>query len=237
MAHPHPQLFFSPHPDDIAYSAFGSLWPAAPHEPFLITVFSQSCWTFRSPIDSALRFHVTAARREEDIRFAAFCGARLAHLGYPDSSLRCGIAGSEYARRPAEDPLFGEVRSAIAEIVRAAPGATLHAPLGTSRHVDHLMVRDAILDVAARHPIVLFEDLPYSDAWTDEEIRTHAASIGAPVALVTDITSIWPAKVHAIGLYESQLEADTIERIRHHALRVGSHRARCERNWPVEWHG
>lgn len=114
------QIFFSPHPDDIAYSCFGSveqgrgatrsgsrnkrkedsrggIHPWSREEQVIVTVFNKSrCANgevgYRLGQDVET---VTPARQAEDEAFAASMGCRLISLGFGDSSAR-----DEPSRRP-----------------------------------------------------------------------------------------------------------------------------------------
>ncbi|HYO71275.1 MAG TPA: PIG-L family deacetylase, partial [Archangium sp.] len=178
------QLFFSPHPDDIALAAFASLLRVPPGvPPAVISVFTQSCWEFVLPVDRTRALAVTSRRLEEDLRFARASGADLVHLGFRDTSLRLS-PGVEDRRPSAEDPLFPAVQVALREVLEnEAPDAVCHVPLGISGHVDHLMVRDAVLVLrGGARGVVFYEDLPYCEQYTEEEIAAFVRALGLELA-------------------------------------------------------
>jgi deacetylase len=231
------QLFFSPHPDDIALAAFASLLRVSPGGPrALISVFTQSCWEFVLPVDRTRALAVTSRRLEEDLRFARFCGADLVHLGFRDTSLRLS-PGVEDRRPSAADPLFPAVGAALRSLLEnEAPDVVCHVPLGISGHVDHLMVRDAVLALRGdARGVVFYEDLPYCERHTEEEIAAFVRALGLGLAPhLLELGAEWPAKVKAMRLYESQLEAKTIPAIERYARRLGAGRGMAERVWKVD---
>lgn len=231
------QLFFSPHPDDIALSAFASMLRVPPGVPWaLISVFTQSCWEFVLPVDRTRAFAVTSRRLEEDLCFARAWGASLVHLGFRDTSLRLS-PGVEDRRPSAADPLFPAVQAALRDVLEnEAPDVVCHVPLGISGHVDHLMVRDSILALrGGARGVVFYEDLPYCEQYTEEEIAAYVRALGLGLAPhLLDLGAEWPAKVKAMRLYESQLEAKTIPVIERYARRLGAGRGMAERVWKVD---
>lgn len=228
-------VFFSPHPDDIAYSAFASLARVPAGEPrTLVTVFSRSCWSFRAPVEPGQALAVSARRLEEDLRFARAQGAALVPLGFRDTSLRGLPEGGEYRRSAAEDPLYPALVAELRQVLEGeGPGVVCHVPLGLGGHVDHLLVRDAVLALrGGARGVSFYEDLPYAEACGEEEIAAHVRSlrVGAPLEpCVLELD--WAAKVEALRMYESQLEASTVPRLERHARRVASGRGLAERVW------
>jgi deacetylase len=233
-------VFFSPHPDDIAFSAFASLVRVPAGVPrALVTVFSQSCWSFCSPVEPGQALAVSARRLEEDMRFARAQGVALVHLGLRDTSLRGLPAGGEYRRSAEEDPLYPALVAELRQVLEGeGPEAVCHVPLGLGGHVDHLLVRDAVLALrGGARGVSFYEDLPYAEGYGEEEIAGHARSlrVGAPLEpCVLELD--WPGKLEALRMYESQLEASTLPRIERHARRVAASRSLAERVWRVAAH-
>lgn len=103
----------------------------------------------------------TSLRAKEDEAFARKIGSDLVWLGFPDSSAR-----DEPSRRPdltqkalsskqgtmierVDHEIYDDVRLALIPIVKNAVqcGAQMHIPLGVGSHIDHWMVRVAILSI------------------------------------------------------------------------------------------
>lgn len=230
-------LFLSPHPDDIAFSAFASLVRVPPGETrTLVTVFSRSCYTYAAPGVREEALTISSRRMEEDSRFARAHGAEWVPLGFADSSLRPLRAGEEYRRASGEEPLYPSVLAKLRGLLEAAgPEAVCHVPLGISQHVDHLMVRDAVLALrGGPQGLVFHEDLPYAERHTEEQVRDFVHALGVEPPLESErveLTRSWDAKRRAVRMYESQLEPDTLERLERHARRVASGGGLAERVW------
>ena len=227
-------VFLAPHPDDISFSAYGSLmrlWAGAPR--LLITVFSTSCWTFLTAPRRENWREVTARRLEEDTAFAAACGCRHLSLGLRDTSLRDYRGGREYVTRPAKDPASLEaeevLRAALADVPERA---VLYVPLGISHHLDHLIVRDAARRLRPGGPLVFYEDLPYVEGKTEGEIVAFARSFDAGLEpRKIDLGTLWTGKVRGMEFYASQLEPQTIGLITAYADRIGEDGGKAERTW------
>jgi len=229
-------IFLSPHADDICFSSFFAIAGLAGRETKIITVFSESCWTFRAAPNQDMRTEVTAARHKEDIAFAEYVDAALLTLDLPDSSLRYPLgSGGEYKTNV--DSILPVVRNRIAELVQQHKGTlSVFAPIGISRHIDHLLVRDAALDLfRGRAELVLYEDLPYAARLTPHEIAKFVQGTGLTLTEIRfseNCTS--RSKRVALTLYPSQLETTTVNEILDHAESLMRCGGLYERAWRVE---
>ncbi len=175
-------LFLSPHFDDVALSCGGYVreCAAAGESVTVVTVCAGAPGD--APLSPfALAQHrrwgnprdPIAVRAAEDRRAVRLLGAHHVHLSIPDAI---------YRRKPNGMPLVHSNRSLfgrgyvletalvdeVARQVRAlAPRkrrATIVAPLGTGRHVDHLLTRDATLGLRALgYTVWWYEELPYAE--------------------------------------------------------------------------
>lgn len=129
----------------------------------IVTVFSKSRCA-NGEIGARLNRDVeatTTLRADEDHAFARSIGCDLLQLGFPDSSARDepsrrpdlaeavmkGAPGSKL--RHVDHYIYEDVRRALEPIVWMAirAGAKIHLPLGVGCHVDHWMVRVAVLSI------------------------------------------------------------------------------------------
>jgi deacetylase len=232
-------IFLSPHADDICFSSFWAIAGIAPKTAQIVTVFSESCWTFRSAPNLDIRAEVTAIRHKEDIAFAKYVHAEYTTLGLPDSSLRYPLgSGGEYIIEA--DDMLPEVRQRITESVQHCEGAlSVFAPIGVSQHVDHLLVRDAALDLfQGRAELVLYEDLPYAARLTPDAIAEFVRGTKLTLSELRFVESgTRLSKRAALALYPSQLEATTACEILCHAESLVHNGASSERAWRVEFEG
>ena len=237
MNHVKINYFISPHPDDICYSAFGSLMSVPGHEPKrIVTVFSKSCWTYlRTPSPANWR-EVTAQRLKEDEAFARSSGCDLVHLGLKDTSLRGYQGGREYLVRPDEDPVSAEVEHRLGRVIAVdAERSVFYVPIGISNHLDHLIVRDALIRILKiLDNFIFYEDLPYACEKSEEEIANFARSLCMSLTpRMVPLSGLWAGKLEGIRTYASQLEPDTITRIASYADRLGGQGEKAERVWSV----
>jgi LmbE family N-acetylglucosaminyl deacetylase len=160
-----------------------------------------------------------AQRRAEDVAVLDGLGVRHVHLGHPDALFRrrrdpSGLLGRAGRVLPELDhryPTFRfdidlgrlsrgdrELREEITEEVAArARNASVFAPLGVGRHVDHLLARSAGEHLRA----VLYADFPY----TARAPHAEAAVAGElrPWAWTADLA----AKAPIIAGYRTQVDA------------------------------
>jgi deacetylase len=170
-------LFLSPHPDDICFSSFLACALPIPNK-CILTVFSQSRFWINPCLQFSTPQAVSDARLQEERAFASAIGAELVVLGLTDTSVRYAVAGIEYSRVPAEDPLFCVFQRHWHHFIAERPGFdTIFVPLGISEHIDHLICRDVVMSSQPTQRIVLYEDLPYVAARTDSEIQAFAVDL------------------------------------------------------------
>jgi LmbE family N-acetylglucosaminyl deacetylase len=181
-------MFVSPHLDDAVLSCGALLTQLArTNSVTVLTVFSSA----RPPAKWApsarneLRNHGAADamtyfedRRAEDIAALTEVGAKWIHLGFTDAPFRrvgetagkdngraaypsfhLNIARGWIARSDAT--LAAKVGVKVREAVSANEVTAVFAPLGTGRHVDHLITRNAV--AASGIDAVYYSDFPYSE--------------------------------------------------------------------------
>lgn len=126
----------------------------------IVTVFDKSRCA-NGAIGASLRHCVketTAMRRREDEAFAKSVGAKLISLGLSDTSARdegsrhpellaAAASRNTASRLSVDHPMFDVVKERIKPIVQWAVKnhATIHIPLAVGCHIDHWMVRVAVL--------------------------------------------------------------------------------------------
>ncbi len=93
--------------------------------------------------------------------------------------------------------------------------ACIYAPLGVGNHVDHQAVRNWALELHRHLPWValkLYEEYPYTETpGAVETALQHYATLNPPLELDVEVMSVSEAdaeaKIHAVGLYDSQLSS------------------------------
>ncbi|KAJ6441064.1 hypothetical protein O9K51_06858 [Purpureocillium lavendulum] len=241
------KIFLSPHPDDVAYSCFGSI--AHPPPPradgtLIVTVFSVSKTAAALPEEQKNPDTVTSLRKSEDEAFAKAQGCQIAMLGFPDSAMRDEPNGGGPAAisEATKHPLFNEVKSAIAKTIAPAIGrASIYIPLGILGHVDHRMVRDAVQQIAAESNVpgalpglIYYEDLPYAAFATATDIRKLARAVISQSAVPYDVSlkGLAGRKRIAVQGYSSQATPYILQTLDEYASSISADRLpHTERLW------
>lgn len=235
-------LLLSPHRDDAAFSLTLSIarWLALGHRITIMNVFSRSSYAPFSDADTVHEndrlTYVSALRRREDESFARHMpGATPANLKFVDLNLkdapirlRCDPSSvCELAVDP-NDTAFAKLQKSLATHLEGK--GALVAPLGIGKHVDHRVVREAVLSFATDLPIAFYEDLPYAAETEDAGLREGLEPVlvdGMGSALRGRYAEPGEFKRRMVALYGSQIDAGQGEAIAGFCLRSGG----AERLW------
>ncbi|MEI7031014.1 PIG-L deacetylase family protein [Streptomyces pratensis] len=167
-------------------------------------------------------------RRREDRAALTLLGAAHVSLGFTDAALRASGGRYRYSSAPrvrgprhADDaPLAVELSAALHSC--CPPGVRVHGPLAAGRHVDHVLVREAV-ERLGRPDTAWYEDFPYP-----LRHRDHAG-------MAADYTPLTPMEIDAwlagAAVYASQAQAlfDGTDRLREALLaRVRAHGAAAQ---------
>jgi len=249
-------LFISPHFDDVALSCGG--WVAAlaragervtvvtvcaarPGDAPLSRFAQQQHRQWGEPRDPI------GTRLREDGKAARMARAQTAYLDVPDAI---------YRRKPNGRPLvtsgrtlFGRgyqmetaLMAGVTRQIRAlAPSrrrTTIIAPLGTGRHVDHLLTRDAARALlAAGYRVLWYEDFPYAEK-RGSVARARRAFGDAAWAYNTHAIDV-RRKIRVIAAYVSQMRstfrgpADMARRVEAYAQQAAGGDGYAERIWAI----
>jgi LmbE family N-acetylglucosaminyl deacetylase len=225
----------SPHPDDVAFSAAGVVTALAEVAPVaVVTVFTGNVWAPNLPADERTPERVSPLREREDAAYCRAAGCERLGLGFDDAGLRGYDDLSERLEaRPEDAAVAARVAEVLAPLLR--PCTTLLCPLALGEHVDHRIVRDAVLGPARRLglPVLFYEDLPYARHLEEAEIdagrRRVAPEAGAVVVPLSG--AAWERKVRQVSLYRSQLRPEDLDDLEAHARRTAGGAGRAERVW------
>lgn len=243
-------LFVSPHWDDAVMSAGGLLAARADAacEDALLTVFAEV------PVPPFSRFSrgfhtacglgddIGERRAAEDRAAAAVLGVRLLQGDVLDAIYRRGPSGGwlydgegrTFGPRAADDDVLPRVREVVAAAVRERMPDLMLAPFGIGDHVDHLLVREAVVSYGRERgiPVLLWEDQPYA-----LRHRVPGAPGGVEVAIGDEA---WGRKIEATAAYASQLRMlfepgeDWAAEFDRHSRWLGAAGRRAERYWPAD---
>jgi LmbE family N-acetylglucosaminyl deacetylase len=194
----------SPHLDDVAFSCGGVLgvlrragWHVRVATVFTATVTPLSQFALACQLDKGLDVDVDymALRRAEDAEAMRCLGVvDTRHLDLPEAPHRgYGSAPELFAGRRPDDGVGTAVGEVLAPLVAGAD--VVLGPQGLGGHVDHLVVRDALL--ALDLPLLVYRDTPYA---TRLSVSGHE-----PDEVAVDIGVALGDKLAACAAYASQL--------------------------------
>lgn len=239
-------LFISPHLDDVALSCGGFVARLVRNgeSVTIATLHTADAPTDRPLSESARRLHAQWAlgdqpyryRREEDLQACAVLGARAVHLGLDDAIYRYDAQGQPLyvenfiggAVHPHDwEVHLPRVREALKPLIRQA--RTVYCPLALGRHVDHVIVRQAVEQlVDSAQPLIYYEDFPYAHrAESADSSDLTAGMFPGTVALEEEEVAL---RLQAIACYRSQLkelfgdEATMQRSVREYVARIGGER-------------
>ena len=222
-------LVIEPHYDDACFSYAGTM--VAQRAEFdslcVLTIFSRSAYTANgygafAEAGSATEV-VSALRKAEGMRFAAAIDAESEACDLPEALLR-GYA--ETSAEPRADDLIecrGRIQEAVSTMLARRCVDRLSFPLGAASHLDHKIVGDALLDIAADTPALLehsevyaYRESPYAfDDPLSVSARVSRVERQWPVTLtpiLQDTTDVMGQKLRLMGLFASQL-SDELSKI------------------------
>ncbi|MBV9300758.1 MAG: PIG-L family deacetylase [Acidobacteriaceae bacterium] len=217
----------SPHRDDVPFSLYLCLsrWCSLPIQVNVVTVFTVSEYAPRANLSEtgreAVRSAVTYLRRREDRRVFNLIDKRIKvqPLNLLDATLRLGINVDSVCKASEGNTAgtYSEVDALSNCFKRFLLRALVLAPLALGDHVDHLIVRAAVIKSSAPHKLAFYEDLPYA-AWVTtasvrETIHQIEQTTNAPLKpFIVRHKSQISRKREVIRQYKSQISgADAAE--------------------------
>ncbi len=251
-------LYLSPHFDDAALSCGGLIRQLVLEETqvLVVTIFAgEPPPADISPFAAGMHArwgdvaHRATVRREEDRKAMDLLGANYLHLEYPDAIYRS--AGGSFLYASNED-LFGPLRpedtGLVSQVAASVDGmgpfrdTTIYAPLAVGNHVDHQLVRDAILSLdAPPSTVVFYEDYPYVE---EPGALTQALEALRPEQWELELREFdeqcLKTKIVSIGAYQSQMatlfgsEQATAQRVRDYVRAVSPEHRLAERYWRLK---
>jgi LmbE family N-acetylglucosaminyl deacetylase len=224
-------LVLSPHRDDAAFSLSLSIdhWISVGHRVTLLNIFTRSLYAPYSDADTvhhnARLAYVSALRKREDEAFlASLPGMTMIDLNVEDAPIRLSCDSAIVCDMEVDpnDPAMPEIREAlISQVGAVLPVDALVVPLALGHHVDHRIVRDAVLPFTTHLPTAFYEDLPYATregVRTDftrflEDASTRLHEALHPVLIHGTRSQPTAFKLKIATLYASQIEMQLAETI------------------------
>jgi LmbE family N-acetylglucosaminyl deacetylase len=223
-------LLLSPHSDDIAYSLCGRLLADGIRLEacVMVTVFSISQFAPYANPPLADTAAITAFRADEDWAFARAVGLQRIELGLCEAPIRDGITNVDdlFTRECLGHPYLGTLITKLRPVLTAADWSEIYLPLGLGGHIDHLMLKEAVLHSGIKAQRVRFyEDLPYAGEMTEVEYHAEIARLAA--GLTSELTPMdaWvERKLALLRLYSSQVAQKDLQFVLNLTARIGGER-------------
>ncbi|MEH3118992.1 MAG: PIG-L family deacetylase [Methylorubrum populi] len=209
-------LAISPHLDDAAFSAGGTLARLAARgwQVVMVTVFTASVanphgFALACQLDKGLAPEVDymALRRDEDRAAAEALGiGEPVHLPFREAPHRgYGSAPDLFARLRPDDRIGPNLADAFERLMADTGPDLILAPQAVGGHVDHVQVVRAFRGAQPPLPVLWWRDFPYTvrDAEPKEPLR--AVFEGLPEQVVRLDGEAGRRKAEACGAYGSQI--------------------------------
>jgi len=210
-------IYLSPHLDDASLSAGGWIYEQT-QKNIPVEIWTIMCGyppdTQLSPFAQYMHNawgmetaeQVVRGRRLEDLNSAKILGATAQHFDFLDCIYRRDIAGNWLYDSIFIDPLPQEeyLPKQIADEIlsRLKPDDKLVAQFGIGKHVDHVIVRQAV--ELLNQPVLYVADIPYLFK-TPDHLNPHTVGMKENVEMVSETgIHVW---VEAVAAYESQILA------------------------------
>ncbi len=248
-------LIFSPHRGSAAMALPVAIahWLSQGHRVTLLTVFSRS---LEAPFSDADTVHpndrltyVSAMRRKEDEQFQRLHPKLIMlDLNLKEAAIRHRISAEDTFSLPASpaDTAVEKIQKALAKLASGPASAvqSLVLPLGLGEHLDHRVVRDAVLSAERSRelPIAFYEDQPFAAQMS--KTQTQEPRVALPRLADFDLSRYQPRLVGSenarsiraktLALYASQLDEQlAAETIAGAATHQDSDRIWTAPEWPV----
>lgn len=176
---------------------------------------------------------VSALRKEEDKAFNQYLGSaiQVTNLELLDAPLRNSYIHLFHPFNENELELIGQLKNYTLENV----DGLLLCPLALGNHIDHILCLEAVIQVYPKIKIVFFEDLPYANRISFDEIKSHVNNLAKRLdkkldSFISDLDKCTIDKNHAIHLYKSQVDEEICAEIIAHQNALNGERLWGETN-------
>lgn len=213
-----PYVIFSPHCDDALLALGGHIIQNDGAE--VVTLFGTCAWTVQSQVSNSEE--ITRLNREEEQ--AALLEASCTSYCYdlPEVLLRGYRKWDTRKIHKADDSIRADVEKLVKNHIR--PSSTLFIPLAVEGHVDHRLVKAALLNlmpyIRSRDcKVYLYEDLPYS--WY-EDPQAYVSVLKRSWEVSEEVLKIdayLEKKLALLSMYETQLSCKELTMVKEYSQR------------------
>lgn len=226
-------FILSPHIDDAAFGLALTISRCAGNKipVTIINCFTVTKWTAIA-VENKEVASVSLLRKTEDALFYKTINPNISitNLDLLDAPLRNGYIFQEQPFQPDEIELINQLEQLLKQHV----DGILFCPLGIGHHIDHAICRAAVLKLYNDLPVIFYEDLPYANRISQQQIETHIKDLEQElgVSLLHHIDGLLNCtidKEQAVRLYRSQMNDEIASEIVAHLNAI-----KGERLWGEE---
>lgn len=208
------KVILAPHSDDFCFSLCGNMLL---HPSFrIINIFSKDDdFTLSSNLKSNDKIKY---RKEEDLLISKLLDSEILFLDYPSEFLRGYINWNDSPNPTLDKPYITKLKKIILSL-----NEEIYCPLGVGNHVDHILVRDVVIQLMLdnklnKKKVKFYEDLPYSGKYSVEyAINEIQNKIGDLEKQDLEITSVINKKIYLCSLYLTQINEKSLSLIKDYA--------------------
>ncbi|MCW3106602.1 MAG: LmbE family protein [Segetibacter sp.] len=234
MNNPSKIFILSPHIDDAAFGLALTISKCANNNipVTIINCFTVTRWTAIA-VENKETSAVSLLRKNEDAGFynAVNSNINIINLDLLDAPLRNGYIFQEQPFQQNELELIED----LAKLLEQHVDGLLFCPLGIGNHIDHAICRAAVLKLYKKMDVLFYEDLPYAQRITHQQIQLHIKELeeelGVHLLNHTDgFLNCRIDKEQAIRLYKSQMNNEIASEIIAHLNALKGERIWGEEN-------
>lgn len=229
-------LIISPHPDDASFSLGGFILANYDKSIIVWDVFSKQEYSIKAGVDKSSKQQIV----EEEYKAMSALNKEVILSDLPEAGLRGYKKLSTILNNTStvkkNTPIYQKVKEIFQKVVKTINPNTILIPLGCGAHIDHLIVREVVLEwwniYGRNQEVYLYEELPYAlnEKWYEEAMK-----IGRMYGLgeyLYDISKVIKEKAEVMSIYKSQVKDRDIKNMIQYSKTIKKGKI-IERVWKI----
>lgn len=228
MSNPFKIFILSPHIDDAAFGLALTISKCA-NNNILVTIincFTITKWTAIA-VENKEIDAVSLLRKNEDAEFYKTLNSNIniINLDLLDAPLRNGYIFQNQPFQQNELELVEELK----KLLQLHVDGLLLCPLGIGNHIDHAICREAVAQLYKKMDVLFYEDLPYANRITSDQIVTHLEELEQKLQVplsnyIDGLQNCTIDKGQVVRLYKSQMNDEICSEIVAHLTALSGER-------------
>lgn len=218
-------LIVSPHPDDACFSLGGSILRFRSHHIMIWDVFTNKKFNVLNIND--LNAQKLILKEEYEAIRCMHVNCVLGDLkdaqlrGYKRLSEIVGVPVDVGCLIKKEQNVYREIKEKFKEILNEWRPNVIGIPMGVGYHIDHILSREAVLEIQKRHDFKIFfyEDLPYAhnEKWLKDALE-HLQRRMKIKEFKIQVDTYFKEKEALLRIYKSQIKDRDIRLIKQYMM-------------------